>query len=139
MKRILAPILLALTFSVMFSSASFAEWKVPLTEWKKITVGGDGTTYYLSEKSIKPKGRYVEWWGLNDRLKPTSNGFYSAAFQQQGECASFRYRSLSVVLYPKKMQGRHGRVVRNKNPKWVYPRPNSIDGHFLKIVCAYAK
>ncbi len=91
------------------------------------------------KKTLKPKVRYVYWWGLNDRSKPTVNGAYSAKNQNQGECASFRYKALSWLLHPNKMGGGIGTMFRAREPKWIYPRPNSIDGHILKIVCTYAK
>jgi len=114
----------------MFSLPSFAEWT-------KITVGGEGTTFYLSKNSIRTEGEYIKWWVLKDRLKPTARGTYSAKTHQQGECSSFRYRTLSWVFHPEKMGGGIGNMRRVRNPKWIYPKPNTIDGYFLKIVCAY--
>jgi hypothetical protein len=52
MKRILAPILIALTFTVMFSSTSFSGWT-------KVTESVDGNTFYVDFERIRKHGGYV--------------------------------------------------------------------------------
>jgi len=63
-------ILLALVFSVMFSSTSFAEWK-------KVGENVDGDTFYVDFDRIRKHGGYVYFWSLGDLLKPFESGTLS--------------------------------------------------------------
>ena len=68
MKRILAPILLALTFSVVFSSTSFAGWT-------KVSKNVNGTTFYVDFERTRKHDGYVYLWTLNGLLKPDKKNF----------------------------------------------------------------
>jgi len=50
-------LLTALLFSVMFSSASYAEWT-------KIGVNVDGITFYVDIERIRKHDGNVYWWKL---------------------------------------------------------------------------
>ena len=93
MKRILAPIVLALTFTVMFSSTSFADWT-------KVGENADAT-FYVDFERIRKHGGYVYYWVLSDYLKPTSQGYLSNQSYNQGDCTLFRLKSLSVSFHEK--------------------------------------
>ena len=53
-------ILLAIIFTVMFSSPSFADWK-------KVSENVDGDTYYVDFERIRKHGGYVYFWDLQDK------------------------------------------------------------------------
>ena len=55
--------ILALTFSVMFSSTSFAGWT-------KVAENVSGDTFYVDFERIRKHGGYVYYWRLSDLLKP---------------------------------------------------------------------
>jgi hypothetical protein len=131
MKRILAPILLALTFSVMFSSPSFADWK-------RVISSVDGNTFYVDFERIRKVDGFVYFWDLQDYPKPNSLGYLSFKGYTQGDCKLFRSRFLSGSFHEKPMGGgmRNPYKVR---AKWRYPPPDSVSETILKSVCAYAK
>jgi hypothetical protein len=120
-------IFLALTFSVMFSSSSYAEW----------TKVGENikATFYVDYERIRKNDGYVYWWDLTDFLKPTSQGHLSAKTYSQGDCKLFRVKFLSYVHHKQPMGGGTGDSNSPKNPEWKYPPPNSIAEITLKQVC----
>jgi hypothetical protein len=133
MKRILAPILLALTFTVIFSSTSFADWK-------KVGENDIGDTYHVDFERIRKHGGYVYFWYLADKLKPDKDGDLSGKIYEQGDCKLFRKKTLSQNWYTESMgAGSSSSTRKNKNPQWGYPIPDSVLEVILKSVCAYAK
>ena len=134
MKHILAPVLIALTFSVMFSSTSSAGWK-------KVSENVSGDTYYVDFERIQKVDGYVYFWELHDFLKPLSNGSLSGSVYKQGDCELFRFKTLSFVFYKEPM----GRVIGDTPPVpkehqfWKYPPPNNTNELTLKLVCALKK
>jgi hypothetical protein len=133
MKRILAPILIALTFTVMFSSTSFAGWT-------KVGKDAGGNTYYLDFERIRKHGGYVYWWDLSDLLKPTKYGDLSGLIYKQGDCKLFRFKVLSDSFYTEPMgQGKPSSSSNKPDKEWRYSPPNSSSETILKSVCAYAK
>jgi hypothetical protein len=125
-------ILLALTFSVMTSSTSFAEWK-------KIGKSIDGNTYYVDFKSIRKHGGYVYYWTLQDYLKPSPYGHLSVKLYQQVNCKVFRWKGLGIVHHKQPMGRDTGDSSGPKDGEWTNPPPNSSGEYILKSVCAYAK
>ena len=87
-------IFLALTFSVMFSSSSYAGWT-------KAGESVDGNSFYVDFERIRKHGGYVYYWVLSDYLKPTSQGYLSNQSYNQGDCTLFRLKSLSVSFHEK--------------------------------------
>ena len=133
MKRILAPIVLALTFSVMFSSISFAGWK-------KVGSSVTGTTYYVDFERIRKHGGYVYYWQLTDKFKPDEVGDLSDKTYSQGDCNLFRHKWLDISYHTQPMgEGRPSLTGVTKGQKWRYPHPNTVIEEVLKSVCAYAK
>ena len=124
--------LLALIFSVTFSSTSFAGWT-------KVSEGVDGTTFYVDFDRIRKHGGYVYFWYLDDYLKPDKYGILSGKQYKQGDCKLFRFKSLSYSFHKEPMGGGTGDSISPKNPEWKYPSPNSPIDTVLKSVCAYAK
>ena len=120
-------IFLALTFSVMFSSSSYAEW----------TKVGENTaaTYYVDFERIRKHDTYVYWWMLVDYLKPTSTGMLSAKVYYQGDCKLFRRKGLSYSFHKKPMGGGTGNTDNVPDKEWDYPSPNSVGETVLKQVC----
>jgi len=126
-------ILLTLTFTVMFSSTSFAEWK-------KVSENVDGDTFYVDFERIRKHDGYVYFWHLSDYLKPNKWGSLSGKLYTQGDCKLFRWKILSGSLHTQPMgEGTPSSTVNPKNPQWEYPPPNSLSEIILKHVCDYAK
>jgi hypothetical protein len=121
-------IFLALTFSVMFSSSSYAGW----TELGK-TAYGD--TYYVDFERIRKHDGYVYYWNLTDYLKPDKHGDLSNKMYNQVDCKLFRYKALSFSFHKEPMGGGTGESNSPKNPEWRYPPPNSSYELILKQVC----
>ena len=126
-------ILLTLTFTVMFSSPSFADWK-------KVSESVDGDTFYVDFERIRKHDGYVYWWELGDYLKPDELGDLSSKTYKQGDCKLFRYKFLSGSFYTEPMGGGTPSASSNEPDKeWRYPPPNSSIEFILKSVCKYAK
>ena len=125
-------ILLALTFSVMFSSTSFAGWT-------KVTENVRGNIFYVDFERVRKHGGYVYFWTLIDFLKPDKDGDLSEKLYFQGDCKLFRYKSLSASFHKEPM-GEGTPSSSNKPEKeWSYPPPNEVTEVILNRVCAYAK
>ena len=144
MKRILAPILIALTFTVMFSSTSFAGWKKVTDElqiiqyaefvWKSVL------TFYVDFERIRKSDEYVYWWMILERERaPLGTNELSFRSYAQGDCKIFRYKFLQYSAHEERMGKGSGRDTTHKNPEWIYPTPNSSNETILKSVCAYTK
>ena len=122
-------IFLALTFSVMFSSTSYAGWT-------KVSANVDGVKVYVDFERIRKHDGYVYWWGLSDYLKPKSSGSLSAKSYNQGDCKFFRYKILSDSYYIEPMgKGTPSASSNNPDKEWRYPHPNSSIETVLKQVC----
>ena len=120
-----------LTFFVMFSSTSFAEWK-------RVTENAKGMTFYVDFERIRKHGGYVYYWVLSDYLKPTSQGYLSNQSYNQGDCKLFRVKSLTEHYFMDQM-GRGTRKVWNLTEfqkKWRYPPPGTSVEFLLKTVCS---
>ena len=132
MNRILAPILLALTFTVMFSSSSFAGWT-------KASENVDGDIYYVDFERIRKVDGFIYWWTLTDYPKPTPFWILSQKKYRQGDCKLFRFKDLSVSFHEVPMGGGTGDVQEPVKKGWTYPPPDSDVETILKPVCAYVK
>ena len=118
-----------LVFTVLFSSSSFSGW----TEVAR-TVNGD--TFYVDNERIRKHDGYVSFWTLSDFLMPTKWGDFSTETYRQGDCISFRLRSLKFFQYKQPMGQGFGGVYNPKNIKWSYPSPQSVNGAILNAVCS---
>ncbi len=126
-------VLLALVFTVMFSSTSFADWR-------RVGENVSGNTYYVDFERIRKHGGYVYYWRLRDYLKPDKDGDSSSKVYFQGDCKLFRHKYLSDSYHTQPMGGGTPSTSSKKPDKhWNYPPPNSIGEFILKRVCAYAK
>jgi hypothetical protein len=119
---------IALTFSVMFSSSSYAGW----TEVGKI-VSGD--TFYVDFERIRKVDGYVYYWVLNDYLKPNKFGTLSSKVYYQGDCKLFRHKGLSYSYHKEPMGGGTGDTSNDPDTEWTYPSPNSSGESILEQVC----
>jgi len=130
MKRFLAPILLAVTFSVMFSSASFADWK-------KIGENVGGTNFYVDFERIRKQGGYVFFWLLSNYYRPDHEGDLSDKAYLESDCKLFRYKNLSNLFHKEPMgKGMVSSTDNPKNPEWNYPPPNTPIEYIIKQVCS---
>jgi hypothetical protein len=122
-------IFLALTFSVMFSSSSYAEWK---------EVGEDvkGNTFHVDLERIRKHDGYVYYWVLSDYFKPLGGStIFSSKSYKQGDCKLFRFKSLSFIYHKEPFGRGTGNTVNNTDKEWTYPSPNSVDEILLKSAC----
>ena len=120
-------IFIALTFSAMFSSSSYAGWT-------KVKIDGDGNTFYVDFERIRKHDGFIYWWELGDYLKPQM-GYLSAKSYNQGDCKLFRVKVLSYSWHKEPMGGGTGITVDIPD-NWRYPNPKSIDEYKLKTVCS---
>ena len=120
-------ILIALTFSVMFSSSSYAGWT-------EVSENVRGTVYVDFERIRKHDG-YVYWWQLQDYLKPTKFGDLSGKTYKQGDCKLFRYKTLSGSFHKEPMGGGTADTSNNPNKEWKHSPPNSVGEEVLQSVC----
>jgi hypothetical protein len=127
-------LIFALTFSVMFSSTSFAGWT-------RVGESVDGNTFYVDFERIRKHGGYVYFWDLTDYLKPTKYGHLSGKGYLQSDCKLFRIKALSSSFHKEPMGGGTGQVIepKGKQANWIYPSPNSMTETILKSVCPSAK
>jgi hypothetical protein len=126
-------ILLALTFTVMFSSASFADWK-------KVSSNLQGWNFYLDFERINRQGGYLYVWYLTDYKKPIAAGYLSSKVYRQVDCQMFRIKGLMWFFYNAPMGVGNHVLFNNKPDKdWIYSPPGSASEEILKSVCAYAK
>ena len=121
-------IFLALTFSVMFSSSSYAEWT-------KAVEAVNGNVVYVDYERIRKHDGYVYFWELGDYLKPDKFGDLSSKGYHQGDCKLFRYKTLSWSFHKEPMSGGTGGADNNPDKEWSYPSPNSVAEGILKQVC----
>ena len=122
---------IALTFSVMFSSSSYAEWTHVFEN-----PAGD---LYLDRDKIKVRGDTVYYWFLFDWLKPpTLTNLWSTKFYIQGDCKLFRFKRLRFISYEEPMGGGTGQTfpVPESHKDWQHPPPKSSHEIVLKTVCS---
>jgi hypothetical protein len=121
-----------LLFTMMIPSTSFAEWT-------KITDSDKGNSFYVDYTRIRKHDGYVYYWRLVDYLKPTSFGDLSTKVYLQGDCKSFRQKSLTMSVHKEPMGGGTGEVFPPKGERanWKYPTPNSVNETLLKEVCKH--
>jgi len=124
-------ILLALVFTVMFSSTSIAEWK-------KVTEIVNGSTIYVDVERIRKHGGYVYYWSLVDFLIP-EKGWMSVKLYKQADCKIFRSLFLQSISHRENMGNGASQSYNPKNAEWNYPSPNSVNETILKSVCLYVK
>ena len=103
-------ITLALLFSAMFSSTSFADWT-------KVGEIKNGDTFYVDFERIRKHDGYVYWWELVDFLKPDKWGDMSAEAYEQGDCELFRYKGLNWFFHKEPMGNGIGDSSNPKNPE----------------------
>jgi len=120
-------IFIALTFSAMFSSSSYAGWT-------KVKIDGDGNTFYVDFERIRKHDGYIYFWRLSDYLKPLE-GYLSAKVYHQGDCKLFRDKRLSYSFHKQPMGGGNADVQDPVKKGWHYPSPNSGAETVLKQVC----
>jgi len=124
--------LLSLLFLMMiFSSISYAEWKV-------VSFSADGDAFYVDFSKIKKSKGYVYYWHLLDRVKPTKYGDLSTKRLNELDCNTpRRQRSLSGNYFTQPMGEGTPSVTDNTTREWVFPPPNSSVDLVINAVCSY--
>ena len=120
-----------LVSTLMFSSASYAEWRGG-------AAGPNGHKFYVDFERIRKHDGYVYYWHLIDFLKP-QNGFLSIKVYSQGDCKLFRLKILSVSLHKEPMGGGTSEVENKPVKEWRYPSPDTPNEVMLKAVCDHVK
>lgn len=122
-------ILLTISFTLMLSTASFAEWR-KVTETAK-------ATFYINLDRFRKVDGFVYYLTLMDYLEPGPYGDLSTKFFTQGDCRSFRYKYLNYFFHKEPMGGGTGRsiVPKGEVATWQYPLSDGPDELILKIVC----
>lgn len=118
-----------LVFTLMFSSASFAEWT-------KVTEDAEGNTFYVDFERIRKVDGYIYYWMLRDLLKPDANWSQSYSKYYQGDCKIFRVKLLSWASHLDPMGRGFGSPNSPDNPIWNYPRPESVEENLLEEACS---
>jgi hypothetical protein len=126
-----AVLIFALTFSVMFSSSSYAEWT-------KVSTDANGRFYYVDFERIRKHGGYVYYWYLIDYLVPDEWGDLSSKVYARGDCRMLRFKGLSFAHHTQPMGKDAGETNSPGNPPWTYPPPETSAEHALKSVCDYS-
>lgn len=125
-------LLATLMFSLMFSSASFAEWK-------KVSRNVAGDIYYVDFDSIRKHGGFVYFWKLTNYLKPSPYGDLSYKTYHEGDCKLYRQKVLTGVSHKQPMGRDTGDSYNPKNEEWGYPSPEATMGVILKAVCDHVR
>lgn len=94
----------------------------------------DGDTIYVDLERIRKIREHVFYRTLVDRLKP-KYGDYSLMIQHSGNCESFWTKKTSYSFHRQPMGNGASLDQEVKNPKRIYPTPNSVDETILKLVC----
>jgi hypothetical protein len=123
MKKLIFTLLFS---TLVFSSTSYAEWKLVAENMK--------AKYYVDK--IKKIDGYVYWWLLADYFKPMdSRGILTMKVYHQADCKLFRLRGLSFYIYKEQM----GRGLVNdswsSDEDWHYAPPDSSLETVLNYVC----
>tara|TARA_Y100001934_G_C12047461_1_gene629122 strand:- start:329 stop:724 length:396 start_codon:yes stop_codon:yes gene_type:complete len=129
MKRILAPTLIALTFSAMFSSSSFSGWTEVLEDEA-------GNTYYVDFEKIRKIEGHIYVWSLLDRYRPNHVGYFSTQIYWKIDCAVSRFKILRYSFHETRMGNGNGTPLIAKHPVWVYPASNSSTELIVKSICS---
>ena len=121
-------IVVILLFS--FSSICRGEY-----EWTLIVDGHEGDSFFLDLNTIDKKGNYVYYWGLNNYIKPSTNGFLSTIEYVQADCKLIKDRLLKQYFSETPMAGRI--VAKYEEPlEWSKPyEPKSIAGIMISVAC----
>ena len=124
-------LIFTLLFStLMFPSASYAEWK-------KVSKTVRGTVSYVDFERIRKHDGYVYYWILFDYLKPTKHGTFSGKAYIQGDCKLFRTKWLSDLYFKGQMgKGDSNGGSNEPDKEWSYPPPNGVSEFVLKQVCS---
>ena len=122
-------LLSTLTLSLMFSSASSAEWT-------EVVASTSGTTFYVDLDRVRKNNGYMYVWSLTDYIKPGPNGTLSAKAYKEVDCKGFRQKSLTYIYYKQPMGEGGGDSDSPSNPEWEYPPPDSNLEGILNKVCA---
>ena len=129
-------LIFTLLFStVMFPSASFAEWT-------KVSTSVDGDEYYVDFERIRKADGYVFYWVMYNFIKPSPSGNLSDRTYTQGDCKYFRSKWLSILWHKEPLGQGFGESkgpVLKEHQSWKYPPPNSTHESILKSVCDYVK
>jgi hypothetical protein len=127
----------------------FSFSKDVLAEWKKITTNLNGDSFYIDLNKIEKNNELVKFWVLIDSSKKASSkrsGIKSVKTQQQCECESSKYKTITWSFYSLQM-GKGKSTDKSdfyadhfmSSNYWTYPSPKSSEEKVIKIVCEKVK
>ena len=119
----------ALTISLLFSAASWAEWT-------EVDESVHGDKFYVDLDSIKKVKGLVYYWRIRDLLEPSSTGALSFKSYWKVDCETMREMVLSFSWYKLPMAEGDALDTLTPNPQWDYPEPDSVGEATLNAVCA---
>lgn len=127
-------LLLALTFSVVFSSPASAGWtEVVRTESGMENL--DGTTYYMDVEGIQKHDGFSYFWYVADFWKMSPGGDLSFKANYQVNCATFRWRMLAYSWHVEPMGRGSDERGRAEAGPWQSPSTGSAGETMVKRVC----
>ena len=103
-------------------------------QWTKVGDDSEGSNYYVDFDRVRYHGGYVYWWDLSDYLKPVRNVMSAKAYNQ-GDCKTFRYKTLSISVSAEPISGSGLYYGVKVSPEWIYPPPNGINEIILNLLC----
>ena len=131
MKKLL--LIFTLLFSVMFSSTSWAEWKL-------IVTSVNGNNIYVEPDTIKKVGNLSYFWRLFDYVKPNEYGDLSSEAYIEVDCKNLNYRFLSTKFYTSPLgKGEPSSVDTKPDKDWRIIVKDSIAYIAHNFVCNYKK
>lgn len=126
-------LLTILIFSLVFSSAGFAEWK-------EVAKSDVGDSFYIDFERIKQHNGRTYFWRLDDYKKPITTGNLrklSSRHYIEGDCDVFRLKMLGSTFFDGPMAS--GKSLDASETDWSYPPPGSTDEFILKRICNLSK
>jgi len=122
----------------MFSSSSFAEWKLISENSER------GIEFYIDTSSIKKNGQYVYFWKITNRLKPNQFGDLSNKNLYELDCSIPRKTKDLYIAYFTGPMGTGKQAGENTKEfldtkGWNYIKPGSMLEPLAEYACNNAK
>ena len=106
-------------------------------EWKKITKGKNGHTFYLIPTEIIEKGKYVYFWQLVNYMQRDQYGDLSAKIYVKGDCQRLKFKWLRISYHKEFMAKDYAHIGLPSDivSDWQFPEKNTTSESVLKFAC----
>jgi hypothetical protein len=103
-------------------------------EWKPI-IQLENLSQYIETNSIKPKGKIVSYWMLEDHTSLQDGSWLSMKYKSENNCETEEFRHISLNYYSENMG--NGKAVSNINniSPWSHVVPGTTGEYIHKFVC----